>query len=283
VLENNIPTHAVMPSGAQVSLTIATGLVALSVLAYALYAFQRRRDPVPLYLFFGAGLAVYYEPLGDQLARVYYPENGQWTWINAFGHGIPVFIGLLYFWYMSIGAMWLLNKARVGVTAKQWWTAWTAYLLFAIALEMVAVKGMSTDAGAPWVYYGDQPFMIAGVPFFTPWTYGPSIDTAVALGALAVVRLLPRRQHWLLVPLVPLLMLGGQLTTAFPTVLTLHSTNSPLLTHLGAVGTGAAALLLSYLGSQAFRRPWCPPADPSAIDQPVKRKDNASAAPASGS
>lgn len=257
-LDNDIPLGAVMPAGAQIGLTIATGLIALVVGLYAVAESRRRKDLVAVFLVIGAGLSVFYEPLGDLLAKVYYPEHGQWTWITAFGHGIPVFIGLLYFWYMSIGALWLLRKASVGVTAKQWWTAWTGYLVFAIALEIVAAKGLSTDHGAPWIYYGNQTFMVAGVPFFTPWTYGPSIDTVIAIGALTLVRFFPRRQHWLLLPLVPMLMLAGHLTTAWPSVLTMHSTHNTLLLHLGAIGTAACAVLVSYLGSQLFRQPWEP-------------------------
>jgi hypothetical protein len=255
---NDIPTDALMPHGAQVGLTIATGLIAAAVFVYAIAESRRRRDLVPLLLVVGSGLAVFYEPLGDLLSKVYYPERGQWTWITAFGHGIPAFIGLLYFWYMSLGALWLLRQSTVGVSAKQWWTAWTGYLAFAIGLEIVAVKGLSVEHGAPWLYYGNQAFVIGEVPFFTPFSYGPSIDTAVAVGMLVVVRYLPRRQYWLLLPLVPLTMLAGHLMTAWPSVLAMHSTSNAFLLHLGAIGTGACALLLSYLGSQLFRKPWAP-------------------------
>jgi len=253
---NDVPTDALMPAAAQVGLTIATGCIAVAVFAYAVVDSRRRRDLIPVYLVLGSGLAVFYEPLGDLLAKVYYPERGQWTWITTFGHGIPMFIGLLYFWYMSLGALWLLRKSAVGVTAKQWWTAWGGYLVFAIALEMVAAKGLSSVTGAPWIYYGHQAFMIANVPFFTPFTYGPSIDTGVALGMLLVMRFLPRRQYWLLLPLVPMTMLAGHLMTAWPSVVTMQSTDNTLLHHLGALGTGAFAVLLSYLGSRAFRAPW---------------------------
>ncbi len=256
LVNTDIPLDAVMPGGAQTALTIATGLIAIAVLYYAIALSRRRGDCIAVYIFLGSGLAVFYEPLGDMLAQVYYPEHGQWTWITAFGHGIPVFIGLLYFWYMSLGALWLLSKSRTGVTAKQWWTTWTGYLLFAVVLEMVAAKALATDDGAPWVYYGDQPFMILNVPFFTPWTYGPSIDTAVAVGAITAARLLPKGRQWLVLPMVPLFMLAGHLMSAFPSVLALHSTTNTVVLHLGALGTAAAALLISYVGSLVFRKPW---------------------------
>jgi hypothetical protein len=264
LVNSDVPIDAVMPSGAQTVLTILSGLIAAAVLWYAIAVSKRRGDLLAVYIFLGSGLAVFYEPLGDLLAQVYYSERGQWTWISAFGHGIPVFIGLLYFWYMSLGALWLLGKSRTGVTAKQWWTAWSGYLVFAIVLEFVAAKGLANGKVAPWIYYGDQPFVVLNVPFFTPWTYGPSIDTAVAVGAITAARLLPSGRQWLVLPMVPLFMLAGHLMSAFPSVLALHSTHNVVLSHLGALGTAAAALLISYLGSEVFRRPW--EHDPSGIE-----------------
>jgi len=88
----------------------------------------------------------------------------------------------------------------------------------------------------------------------TPWTY-VSIDVAIATGVVALVRVLPRRQQWLLVACVPMLMLAGHAMTAFPSALAMHSTDDDLLLHLGALGTGAFALVLSHVCSLAFRTP----------------------------
>jgi len=258
VSEDLAPTDALMPNGAQIGLTVACGLIALAVGVYVVIASRRRGDLAPLLIYVGAGLAVFYEPLGDSLSQVYYPEIGQWSWINSFGRDIPVFIGLLYFWYMAAGSLWLLHKADVGVTARQWWGAWGGYLGFAIALEMVAARGLSNADGAPWIYYGNQAFVFMDVPFFTPWSY-VSIDVVVAMGAVMLVRFLPRTQYWLLLPLVPMLMLAGHLMAAWPSVLAMHSTDRELLLQLGGLGTGAFAVLLSYLGSMLFREPWAPP------------------------
>jgi hypothetical protein len=44
--------------------------------------------------------------------------------------------------------------------------------------------------------------------------------------------------------------------TALPSAVANNSTNSTLLLDLGALGTAAFALILSYCASLAFRRPW---------------------------
>jgi hypothetical protein len=255
--ETDVPLQAVMPATAQTVLIVLTGLGALAVWAYAVAESRRRRDLVCVYVVAGSGLAVLYEALGDSMAKVYYSEQGQLTWVHAFGRDIPAFIGLLYFWYMSLGTLWLLRAAPAGVPASRWWKAWGGYLGFAIALEMVVAGGLATPTGAPWQYYGNQGFMLFGTPFFTPFTY-VSIDVAIAVGVLTVLRVLPRNRRWLLVALVPMFMVAGHAMTALPSALALHSTDSPLLAHLGALGSGTFAVILSYVASLIFRRPWTP-------------------------
>jgi hypothetical protein len=263
--ELDVPLQAVMPAGPQLALIALTGLGAIAVWVYAILESRRRRDLVPVFVVAGSGLAVWYEALGDAMAKVYYSEQGQLTWVHAFGRDIPVFIGLLYFWYMSLGALWLLRASRHGVPAKRWWRAWGGYLAFAITLEMVVAGGTATPAGAPWQYYGHQAFMVFGVPFFTPFTY-VSIDVAIALGVIGALRVLPRGRQWLLVALVPMLMVAGHAMTALPSALAVNTTDNPILLHLGALGSAAFAVLLAYLAGLVFRNPWPPNAPAEAVE-----------------
>ena len=252
-----VPVDKLMPSGAQTALIVAAALGFVAIWLYAIRESRRRNDLVPVYIVLGAGLAIYYEPLGDALAQVYYPERGQETWIHAFGRDIPVFIGLLYFWYMAAGSMWLLRASQRGVAAREWWTFWGGFLAVAMTIELVGSKVLATDTGSPWIYHGDQAFVVMDVPFFTPWTY-TAIDMTVAAGAVAVAHVLPRNRQWLLLPFVPMLMAAGHLMPALPTALALHSTDSDVLIHLGALGSAAFVLTLSYVFSLAYRRPWGP-------------------------
>jgi hypothetical protein len=259
-----VPIDKVMPAGAQTVFIIGSAVGFALIWSYAIRESFRRRDWIPVLVVAGCGAAIFYEPLGDQMAHVYYTERGQISWIHAFGRHIPLFVGLLYFWYMSIGTMWLLRANRTGVSARNWWTAWGGFLVFALALEMVSAKGFADANGAPWIYYGHQAFKLLGVPIFTPFSY-ISIDIPIALGACAAAHWLPRRMQWLVLPGTPMLMVAGHAMTALPSAVANNSTNSTVLLDIGALGTAAFALILSYCASLAFRRPWGP--DRSELDR----------------
>lgn len=255
-----VPVDRLMPADTQTVLIVAMTVMALLMLGYAVSESRRRRDLVPLLIMIGSGLAVFYEPVGDALVQVYYTERGQETWIHAFGRDIPAFIGILYLWYMPAGAMWLLRKSKHGVTPYEWWSRWAAFLAFATFFEML-VLGVG---GETWIYHDQQPFMVLDVPIFTPWTY-VSFDVTIAVGTVAMARYLPRRQHWLIVPAVPMLMVAGHAMTSLPEAIAFHGTDDEVLRHLGALGSAGFALIVSYLASLAFRKPW--PPDRAELDR----------------
>src|SRR5437764_4940195 len=134
-----VPVRALMPHTTQTILIIAMAVLAAASVTYAFRESRRRGDLVPLFLVVGAGLAVFYEPLGDTLVKVYYTERGQETWIHAFGLDIPAFIGLLYLWYMPVGAYVLMRLSERGISRRTWWTIWGSFLTFAISFEMLVL------------------------------------------------------------------------------------------------------------------------------------------------
>jgi hypothetical protein len=269
-----IPLQKVMPATTQTALLVAMTVVAAAFFAYAIFESRRRRDLVPVFIMVGASLAVFYEPVGDALVKVYYAERGQETWIHAFGRDIPAFIGILYFWYMSVGALWLLRASKSGVTAGQWWARWAGFVVFATVFELIVTK----FAGAPWIYYGKQPLTILDVPVLTTGNYVSFVVT-IAAGTVAMARFLPRSKHWLIVPGVVILMAAGHAGTSLPQAVALYGTNSQFLLDLSALASFAMALLVSYLCSLAFRQPWPERAavadqvgiaDRAAIEVPVR-------------
>ncbi|MHB8694711.1 MAG: hypothetical protein ACYDHH_26040 [Solirubrobacteraceae bacterium] len=257
--DQTVPVRGVMPHDAQTVLIVAMTAIAALMWIYAIRESRRRRDLVPLLIVIGCGLAVFYEPVGDALVKVFYTERGQVTWIHAFGRDIPAFIGILYFWYMPAGAMWLLRASERGVSAKAWWTRWAGFLAFATCFEMLVLK----VAGTTWIYYDRQPFMVLKVPIFTPWTY-VSFAVTIAAGTVALARYLPRRQQWLIVGAVPMLMVAGHAMTALPEGIAFYGTHNELLRHLGALGSAAFALVVSHLASLAYRKPLA--AKPTSLD-----------------
>lgn len=255
-----VPFDVPMPQTAQTVLIVAMTVMAALSLAYALYASARRRDLVHLWLFIGAGLAIPYEALGDDLVHVYYPEQGQVGWVTTFGHSIPAFIGILYFWYLPILGYAMIRRARTGVSARRFWLEWSGFLGFAIFFEMF----VTSVGGTTWVYYGPQAFKLLDVPVLTPFTY-VSFMVAIAGAFCAMERLLPRGRQWLIVPAVPMVMAGSHAMTSLPLAVALHSgTTNTTYIAVGAIGTALFAVLLAYIVGLGVRKPWARPAEAAA-------------------
>ena len=259
-----------MPQTAQTVLLVAMTVMALISLAYAIYQSVKRRDLSHIWLFIGAGLAIPYEALGDNLVHVYYTEQGQIGWVTTFGHSIPAFIGILYFWYLPVFGYLMIRRARTGVSARRFWLEWCAFLSFAIFFEMLV-----TSVGGPtWIYYGPQAFMVGDVPVLTPFTY-VSFMVAIAGAFCALERLLPRGRHWLIVPAVPMVMAGSHAMTSLPLAVANHSgtTNTGFIA-VGAIGTALFAVLLAYIVGLGVRTPWARPTDASPGEQAVSNRSH---------
>jgi hypothetical protein len=240
-----VPWDAAMPAGPQAV------LIALSILMFALSVWfivaeiRRRGDWVPLYAFVGGGLVIIYEPLGDILASVLYPIHGQIGWIDLFGRKIPLFIGVLYFWYMSVPAIYFLKRVEEGLTKAALWRLYFMTLAVAIAIELF---GVNLDA---WIYYGPHPYVVFGVPLWCPLTYSGFLMT-ISIGLHAMVHSLDRRHHWLIALGVPVFMSGGHAACSLPAAAAMFTTTEPLWIWLGGTASIAMSLLLVYTASQIY-------------------------------
>ena len=154
-----VPWDAVMPAGPQTLLISLSLFVALLALWFVVVEVKRRQDWVPVYAFIGGGLSVVYEPLGDMLVCALYPMHGQIGWIELFGRSIPMFIGVLYFWYMSVPALYFLRRLDQGLTRAGFWANYWLLIVLAIGIEVYGVSQ------AAWVYYGKQAFVFLVMSF----------------------------------------------------------------------------------------------------------------------
>lgn len=248
---NQVPWDATMPR-------LPQGLlIALSLLAFVLSLWfvaseqRRRRDWVPVFAFIGGGLAVIYEPLGDILVSVLYPVHGQIGWITLFGRQVPLFIGVLYFWYMSVPAIYFLKRLEQGLSKASLWRLYALTFVVATGIELF---GVNLDA---WIYYGPHPYVLFGVPLWCPASYGGFV-LSICIGLQLMAKHLDRRHHWLIIPGVPLFMWGGHLAVALPTAAAMFTTDDPLWIWLGGTATFAMSLLLVYAMSLVYCRPASP-------------------------
>ena len=255
-----VPLSAHMPHTTQIVLLVAMTAGALASWGYAIRQSRRRGDLAMVWLLVGAGISIFYEALGDALVKVYYSEHGQIGWVHDFGRSIPAFIGILYFWYLPVGAYWMIHNAERGITARRWWATWSSFLLFAIGFEMLVTR----VGGPAWTYHGPQAFKFFDVPVLTPFTY-VSFDVGIGLGVWALARWLPRRQQWLIVPAVPMLMVSSHAATSLPLAIALYSnTHNTSLIAVGAIGSALLAIALSHMASLVFRSPWPPRTAPAS-------------------
>jgi hypothetical protein len=249
------PVQLVMPAATQRTLIVIFGLLAVVAFLVAAWESRARRDLVPLYAVLGAGLAIVYEPLADTLIHCYYPERGQETWVHTFGLGIPAFIGLGYIWYMSVGALVLLPLSRRGISARQWWTGWLGFGVFATVFEIACVR----LGDHPWVYYGPQAFRVLEIPILTTFTY-VSFVLAIGAGVCALARFLPPSLHWLIIPAVPMLMAASHVATSLPIAIALSGTSDTTIIGAASVGALGLSAALAFVLQKAFAQPWPQPA-----------------------
>ena len=234
-----VPWDATMPAGPQQFLTVVSVVLWLLALWFVISECRRRGDRVPLWAFAGAGLIIVYEPLGDTLASVLYPVHGQIVWINLFGRPIPVFIGVLYFWYMSVPAIYFLRRLERGITRAQLWRMYLTSLSLAIGIE---VYGVSVGA---WVYYGDHAYRVLGVPLWCPVTYSGFLST-ISIGLYLMATRLKRQHHWLILLGLPACMAGGHMVLSLPAAAAMFSTADPRWIWFGATLSIALGLLLVH-------------------------------------
>src|SRR5215472_6297709 len=160
------PRDTAMPQTLQAVLIVATALAAAGVLVWAILEIVRNRNYVPLLIAIGTQIAAPYEALGDGLLHAYYPEHGQIGWLRAFGRDLPLFVQLLYLPYVVVFVDRVVRFATTrGFTPRVWWSIWFATLATTGIMEMV-VKAF----GPAWIYYGNQPLVIFGVPLWVNLT-----------------------------------------------------------------------------------------------------------------
>ena len=234
-----------MPAGPQELLTVISVTLWLLAAWFVYTECRRRQDRVPLFAFLGGGLAIVYEPLGDILVSVLYPVHGQVTWINLFGRPIPLFIGVLYFWYMSVPAIYFLRRLEHGLTRAALWRMYGLSLILAIGIELY---GVNVSA---WVYYGSHAYVLFGVPLWCPVTYSGFLTT-IAVGLHLMATQLDRRHHWVILFGLPVCMAGGHLAMSLPASAAMFSTDQPLWIWLGATASIALGLLLVHVVSLVF-------------------------------
>jgi hypothetical protein len=235
----------------------ATALAALGASASLLFCVRhalRNHNPLAVFLWVGGALTVFIEPFPDMLGRARFAQVDRIKWVGALDSQIPMYIGLVYMFYLAPAYVLLLDAFKKGITRRQFGLVCGAMAVGAVAFEFVP---MHYDL---WRYFGSQGLQIGdGVVW---WGFANShgiIGTAVVLSLL--LKVLPERRHFLIVPLMPPIFLGVHSAGAFFAYLTVGTTTNSTATFFGTLATDLMCCLFFWLYSQIV----CAPASVAAV------------------
>ena len=237
-----VPVYGV-PNHIENTATILAALGAAGSFAFCLRHSIRNRSPLALFLFLGGALTVLIEPFPDVLGRARFAQLDRIRWTGAFDSQIPMYIGLIYMFYLAPGYVLLLDAFKRGMSRR-------AFAIVAAAL----CGGAAVFEIAPlhydlWRYFGSQGLAIGKFPIWWGVVNGHGlIATAVALSFL--LKILPERRQFLIVPLMPPIFLGVHTAGAMFAYLTVGTTTNSTATFLGTLGTDVLCGVLLWLYAQ---------------------------------
>lgn len=225
-------------------------VLAVMTLIYSIVLARRIRSPYPVYTCIGAGLATFYEPLGDFLAHVTYHEAQQLNFTVAFGYQVPLWVLPTYVIFFGFPTLWLLARIERGITMRLWFLSFAIGIVGAFAFEAPLLAMRSIE------YYGaNQPLQILGYPL---WMAFANVCTMFAVATLVYffVRSSVGRQYpMLLVPLMPVLVLTGNAGPALPLGSAINATLDVGIVNVAAVLSMLAATLYVWICGRLVCRP----------------------------
>jgi hypothetical protein len=225
---------------------------ALVALAWAIHLCRTEKKSWPIYLYLAGGICIFYEVAGDLVGGATYPEHDSIPYIyHLWGRYIPLYLVGVYFFYFGIVAVFFMrvleHGLRPGQYWKDYWMLFAGHVVFCALFEQIPIHiGM-------WKYWGDnQPFMVFDFPAWWWFANSSMILNATAATYLLLKHLISDRQTWLILIAYPLAVVGVHFSTSLPVALALNSTQSLLITHIGAVITIGLSLFVTWIFAKAL-------------------------------
>jgi hypothetical protein len=236
------PHYGIPDSVAHTAIAICA-VLAFASLVFCLVRARRDRSALPLYLFAAGALTVFFEPYPDLLGAAVFPEQDQIGWISTFDRHIPMYIGLTYLFYWAPAWLLIVDQFRRGITRVRFWVTCGVMVVATCLIELVPLHfGL-------WTYYGQQPLRLGGFPLWWAFVNGHSfIASSVVL--LLLLRLLPARRWFVLVPVMPAAVLATHTGGAMLGFSTVSSTSDVAVTTAGTLGAMAFTVLMFWIYSQ---------------------------------
>jgi hypothetical protein len=244
----------------EITANVIFGVVALLGLAFMIHVMRSERRRYPLFMFLGAGLAVFYEPVNNLLGLCTYPEVGQVTWIETFGRKIPTYIGPVYFFYFSATVLWLMRRIRAGITARQWFQYYAIGATLCTSFELIPIHF------GWWKYYGDhQVLRVGGFPMWW-WFVNPMcIFAMAALFHFLHERVITDRISPLFVPLYPAALFATHASAALPIFTYLNSSTNQAVGVLATLLTIGWSVTVIWITSRVVAHQSEPVTEPAVL------------------
>jgi len=233
------PVDSVISDAVDRNVNIVMFVLAGLALAYSLVYWRRTGRPTFLLLFLAGGAMMVLEPLVDTVGACWFPEDS-WRAFELWNRPIPVWLCTTYFVYFGIGGglTWLLM--RRGASAAALWLVFAGDIAADFLLEATLLHWDT------YVYYGDQPLVLAKFPF---WWAAVNASIAMAVPAAIVLseRWLQGGRQLAIVPLARSVSAAVNIVVGWPAWTAINSDPSDLARQLLGLLTFALALVAMKL------------------------------------
>jgi uncharacterized membrane protein (UPF0136 family) len=233
----------------QLTMLVIMSLLALATFIYAGFQARRTGKPDALWICVGAGLATFYEPLGDLFAHVTYHEVNQISFTTAFGFSTPLWILPTYVIFFGATVLALLSVLDREISMRQWMTFFVLSLPGALLFEVPLLKMGSIE------YYGaNQPVQVFGYPLWM--AFANSCTMFVVTTVIHFITRAPviRQYPFLLALLMPMLVLGANGGAALPLASAINSSTSSTTVNIFAVASMVLATLYVWICGKLLQR-----------------------------
>lgn len=207
-----------------------------------------RGETLGIYFLVGGLFMGVLEPYLDYLGLLWFADDNVAVALNLFGRHVPLYVVLGYAFFFGLQSYVIYRAILMGKGTRFFLYAYATSWVFDLALQAMG------SAFGLYRYYGNQPFLIAGVP---AWWF--TIDaTLQLLAGFVFFGLRDRISGWgrlLIIPLLPMLYAGLNGAAGWPTFTAVNSNydaevngnGSTILVYLGGSLTVAVCALLVWL------------------------------------
>lgn len=212
------PQDAVFPVTAQIYATSIMWVVVAVFVGVCLYQAWKTRSLLAVQLVLGGMICYLNEPIVDILTLVWHPRPNQWVALETYG---PVPLWGLGIYTIFFGAMTYLTlmEARRGITRRAFWISVGFFFIADVACEWPLIyNGL-------YIYYGDPPYVVLGLPLY--WLFINTIGPLIAVALLLRAPQMFSGWRQVLIPLLPMTTdAAGSVICGWPIMSALNTPNA---------------------------------------------------------